>query len=213
MIYTSGIHILLSKGFKDLLQIFSADADSRIRDRPSADQLMIMGRESMDLRMDRPIFSVVFDTVTVNIHHGTTEVQRASVYKGMFVYLRCDMNGEINAVFLCLHIDQHLCFFFISDQIKRFMVEYKSTLLDFGHIQHIIDERKQMTGRNECFFTIIFKEFNIIFMFFINFQQTNDPIQRCTHIVGHTGKEIGFLCIGAFGSVKSFFKELLVPDL
>ena len=146
MIYTSGIHILLSKGFKDLLQIFSADADSRIRDRPSADQLMIMGRESMDLRMDRPIFSVVFDTVTVNIHHGTTEVQRAAVYKGMFVYLRCDMNGEINAVFLCLHINQHLCLFFISDQIKRFMVEYKSSLLDLGHIQYIIDKREQMTG-------------------------------------------------------------------
>ena len=76
MIYTSGIRILLSKGFKDLLQIFSADADSRIRDRPSADQLMIMGRESMDLRMERPIFSVVFDTVTVNIsswHDGGAE--------------------------------------------------------------------------------------------------------------------------------------------
>ena len=100
----------------------------------------------MDLRMDRPIFSVVFDTVTVNIHHGTTEMQRAAVYKGMFVYLRCDMNGEINAVFLCLHINQHLCLFFISDQIKRFMVEYKSALLDLGHIQYIIDKREQMTG-------------------------------------------------------------------
>ena len=98
MIYTPGIHLLLSKGFKDLLQIFSADADSRIRDRPSADQFMIMGRENIDLRMDRPILSVILDTITVNIHHGTTEVQRASVYKGMFVYLRCDMNGEINGL-------------------------------------------------------------------------------------------------------------------
>ena len=66
----------------------------------------------MDLRMDFPISSV-FDTVTVNIH-GTTEVQRAAVYKGMFVYLRCDMNGEINAVFLCLHINQHrVCFSYL----------------------------------------------------------------------------------------------------
>ena len=146
MIYTSGIHILLSKGFKDLLQILFVYADSRIRDRPSADQLMIMGRESMDLRMDCPIFSVVFDTVTVNIHHGTTEMQRASVYKGMFVYLRCDMNGEITSVFLCLPIIQRLCLFFISDQVKKFMVEYKSALLDLGHIQYIIDKREQMTG-------------------------------------------------------------------
>lgn len=108
MVYTPGIHVLLSKRFKDLLQIFSADADSRIRDRPSEDQFMIMGRESINLRMDCPILSVVFDTVTVNIHHGTAEVQRASIYKGVFVYLRCDMNGEINAVFLCLHINQYL---------------------------------------------------------------------------------------------------------
>ena len=98
MIYTSGIHVLLSKWFKNLLQIFSADADSRIRDRPSADQLMIMGRESINLRMNRPILSVVFDTVIVNIHHGAAEVQRTAVYKGMFVYPQCYRAGRARGI-------------------------------------------------------------------------------------------------------------------
>ena len=98
-------------------------------------------------------------------------------------------------------------------QIKMFGIQGDLSFFQFGYLQDIIDQpQKLLTGKIDLRH-IVFHFFPVVQMLFRQLRQSNDRVQRGTHIMGHIGEEgiLGFLALP--GGLQGLLQKLYLAQL
>ena len=93
-------------------------------------------------------------------------------------------------------------------QRNRLYIQHHFPALDFGYIQHIVDQPQQMLAGQLDFVQIILNLFRIIRVIYGQGRHPNDGVHRGAYIVAHAGKEVLF---GLIGLLRLFPRSFRIP--
>ena len=188
LIHTAGIRMLLHKGIKNVFYKMVAHANAGIRDRPAVNHLLFGFFHSLHLGVHLAAGAVVFDAVGVNIQKQLAQMQRAAVYTAAIARLGCGQiilhgNGKPGGAALYNGDD-------LGKQLpkrKGFVRQHDLAAFQLAHLQHIVDQRKQMPCRHKHFIAVGVYKRMVIGVVFIDLQQADNAVEGRADIVAHTG--------------------------
>ena len=122
----------------------------------------------------------------------------------------CSIHDEFHLFFVYLAIHDRTYIFQFLFQRKQYHVWFDFPSTQSTHIQHIIDQRKQMSRRQVDLSQTILNICRIFRIHTNQFHHSQNAIQRCPDIMGHMGQEFRFRTVRTLLLLFGSFQLLLI---
>ena len=146
------------------------------------------------MNVDFAAFRRKFDCIGQQVHQNLVDPQGIAfiipVQRLMLVNLVSQLAG--NSLRVNNGIDTADQF----DEIEAFAGESHFSAFNTRHIENVVDQGKQVTGRYIDFRQAIGENLRLFHFELADRTHADNRVQGCTDIVAHAGQEIGFCLIG-----------------
>ena len=112
----------------------------------------------------------------------------------------------------CAELAQHEYIVAKFFKVERHMLERYLAVLDFAHLEDVVNEREQVVGGHACFGAAFASDLYIALFQFLNLNKAQDAVERCADVVAHTREERGLGGVGSIGFLPLFPRALKRPD-
>ena len=90
------------------------------------------------------------------------------------------------------------------------MGQLRVAVLQLAHLQHIVDQRQQMVGRDLHFPVVFPDKSHITKVGLVDLQQADDAVEGCADVAAHAVEEVYLCLVGPLGGLQRILQLLLL---
>ncbi len=138
---------------------------------------------------------VVLDAVVHQVQQHAAHVRGAAVHIGVGEGAHA-AGGERDAAVVRADEPQHVDAVAQLGEVERLVFKLHGAVLDFAHLQDVVDQREQMVGRHACFCAVLRDQLRVAGVQVANFQQADNAVERRADVVAHARQKRAFRGVG-----------------